>query len=386
MRCNWMQLGGVLFICLFVLKKMIIQKLSPEEQLKFEAGVIQVNGKAMNRTALGIIDAFFTLYPKTTFSQLKEAFPDSLNPSGPKQVKSIFQPYTEKEFGVVHSLEEIKTEFARAGLPYDGLFFLEEKEMFQTSDGVTVIVNKLWESKDNSTGQNDLENLANQAKKFGIVVNKFEARKAFSRGTYSLDIIQNELFDLISGKTTIVEKEVIKERTVEKKVIPFWVWILLALALIPLILWLSGMFKEKPIIKEKIIIKNNTIIKTKTVIVKDTVFLKEIENIESKFNTVQFKVGKADLPEDTKYALYDLAKVMEKQPEIKISIQGHTSKEGLVDFNQKLSEKRAKAVVDFLVSRGVSITRLTFEGKGSSEPIDINNNEVNRRTEFIIVK
>ena len=84
--------------------------LPTEEQSKFEAGVIQVNGKAMNRTALGIIDAFFTLYPKTTFSELKEAFPDSLNPSGPKQVKSIFQPYTEKEFGVVHSLNEIKTE------------------------------------------------------------------------------------------------------------------------------------------------------------------------------------------------------------------------------------------------------------------------------------
>ena len=358
--------------------------LPTEEQSKFEAGVIQVNGKAMNRTALGIIDAFFTLYPKTTFSELKEAFPDSLNPSGPKQVKSIFQPYTEKEFGVVHSLNEIKTEFAKANLPYDGLFFLEETEMFKTSDGFTVIVNKLWESNDNSTGESDLENLANQAKKYGIIVNKFEARTPFKHGSYSLDILQKDLFDKISGKTTIIEKEGVKEKTVEKKVIPFWVWILLALALIPLILWLSGMFKEKPIVKEKIIIKNNTIIKTKTVIVKDTVFLKEIENIESKFNAVQFKVGKADLPEDAKYALYDLAKVMQKQPEIKISIEGHTSKEGLVDFNQKLSEKRAKAVVDFLVSRGIPIARLSFEGKGSSEPIDINNNDINRRTEFVI--
>ena len=93
MRCNWMQLGGVLFICLFVLKKMIIQKLSPEEQLKFEAGVIQVNGKAMNRTALGIFDAFFKLHPSVTFAQLKESFPDSLNPRSPNQApKSIFKP------------------------------------------------------------------------------------------------------------------------------------------------------------------------------------------------------------------------------------------------------------------------------------------------------
>jgi len=337
----------------------------------------------MNRTALGIIDAFFTLYPKTTFSQLKESFPDSLNPRGPNQApQSIFKPYTDRDFGVVQSLEEIKTEFAKANLPYDGLFFLEETEMFKTSDGVTVIINKLWQSEDqySSTDESDLVILANQAKKHGIIVNKFEARTPFKHGSYSLDILEKDLFEKISGKTTIVEKEVIKER----KVIPFWVWILLALALIPLILWLSGMFKEKPIIKEKIIIKNNTIIKTETVIVKDTVFLQEIENIESKFNAVQFKVGKADLPEDAKYALYDLAKVMEKQPEIKISIEGHTSKEGNLNFNQKLSEKRAKAVVDFLVSRGIPLARLSFEGKGSSEPIDINNNDINRRTEFVI--
>jgi outer membrane protein OmpA-like peptidoglycan-associated protein len=359
---------------------MIMQKLSPEEQLKFEAGVIQVNGKAMNRTALGIIDAFLTLYPKTTFLQLKEAFPDSLNPSGPFAPKTIFKPTTERDFGVIHSFDEIKTEFAKAGLPYNGLFFLEESEMFKTSDGVTVVVNKLWESNKNSTGVSDLENLANQAKKFGIVVNKFEARVPFKHGSYSLDIIQNELFDLISGKTTIIEKEVIRERTVEKKVIPFWVWIVLALALIPLILWLSGTFKSEPAIINKTIIETDTIVKIKTI------YIQEIDSIEAKFNSVQFKAGDADLPEDAKYALYDLAKIMEKQADIKLSIQGHTSKEGNADFNQELSEKRAKCVVDFLVERGVASSRLSFEGKGSSDPIDENNNDVNRRTEFIIVK
>jgi outer membrane protein OmpA-like peptidoglycan-associated protein len=358
-----------------------MQKLSPEEQLKFDSGIIQVNGKAMNRTALGIIDAFLTLYPKTTFSQLKEAFPDSLNLRGPNQApKSIFKPYTDRDFGVIHSLDEIKSEFAKANLPYDGLFFLKETEMFKTSDGVTVIVNKLWESNDNLTGVSDLENLANQAKKFGIVVNKFEARVPFQHGSYSLDIIQNELFELISGRTTIIEKEVIRERTVEKKVIPFWVWIILALALIPLILWLSGTFKSEAVIINKTITETDTIVKIQTI------YIQEIDSIEAKFNSVQFKAGNADLPEDAKFALYDLAKIMEKQAEIKLSIQGHTSKEGNADFNQELSEKRAKSVVDFLVERGVASSRLSYEGKGSSEPIDPNNNDVNRRTEFVIVK
>ena len=48
--------------------------LPTEEQSKFEAGVIQVNGKAMNRTALAIFDAFFKLHPSVTFAQLKESF------------------------------------------------------------------------------------------------------------------------------------------------------------------------------------------------------------------------------------------------------------------------------------------------------------------------
>ena len=355
-------------------------KLSSEDQPKFDSGIIQVNGKSMNRTALGIIDAYLTLYPNTTFPQLKEAFPDSLNPSGPKQVKSIFKPYTEREFGVVHSLDEIKSEFAKANLPYDGLFFLEESEMFKTSDGVIVIVNRLWETKDNSTGENDLENLSLRAKEFGIVVNKFEAREPFHRGSYSLDIIHKDLFNLISGKTTFVEKEVIKEKTIEKKVIPFWVWIILAIALIPLFLWLSGTFKSEPVIINKTITETDTIVKIKTI------YIQEIDSIEAKFNAVQFKVGNADLPEDAKFALYDLAKIMQKKTDIKLSIHGHTSKEGNNDFNQQLSEKRAKAVVDFLVERGVASSRLNFEGKGSREPIDSNKNDVNRRTEFIIVK
>ena len=349
-------------------------KLTPEEQKKFENGVIQVNGTAMNRTALGIIDAFFQLYPNATFAELKEAFPDSLNPSGPRAPKSIFKPYSERDFGVVYSLEEIKTEFEKAGLPYEGLFFLQDDEMFKTADGVTVIVNRLWESKDTSTGESDLQNLAQQALKYGIVINKFEPRKPFGKGSYSLDLLEPEIQKKMSApETIIIEREVIREKKV-----PIWVWILLALLfLIPLILWLTGAFKSKPVVIEKEVVK--------TVVQVDTVYVKEIENIEAKFNTVQYSVGSAVLPEDAKFALYDLAKVMDKQKDIKLKIQGHTSDEGSVTFNQKLSENRAKSVVDFLISRGVDSTRLTFEGLGSSMPIDKANREKNRRTEFILL-
>jgi outer membrane protein OmpA-like peptidoglycan-associated protein len=80
-----------------------------------------------------------------------------------------------------------------------------------------------------------------------------------------------------------------------------------------------------------------------------------------------------------------LAKEMQKFPEVKLRIVGHTSAEGDPAFNQKLSQARAQAAVDFIVSRGVDANRLEAVGKGSSELIDMNNPEANRRTEFIIL-
>ena len=76
---------------------------------------------------------------------------------------------------------------------------------------------------------------------------------------------------------------------------------------------------------------------------------------------------------------------MKKHPEVKLRIVGHTSAEGSPEVNQKLSQARAQAAVDFLVARGVDAGRLEAEGKGSSELIDENNPEANRRTEFIIL-
>lgn len=360
---------------------MKLPKLSADEQKQFENGVIQVNGKAMNRTALGIIAAYFKLYPKTTFAELKEAFPDSINPSGPRAPKSIFKPYSDRDFGVVHNLAQIKKEFADANLPYEGLFFLEKDEMFKTSDGVTVVVNRLWESKDTETGESDLENLAKVALKYGIVVNKFEARSAFSRGSYSLDILAPAVFDKIIGNVKIIERERIVEKEVEKKVIPFWVWIVLGLGILFFLLWLLGVFNPKQEVVEKEVVKQVEVVKTDTV----KVYANILEDIEKQFNAVQFEVDKYDLPEDAKFPLYDLAKLLKQNPNLVISIEGHTSKEGDVNHNQKLSENRAKSAVDFLISQDVPEEQVQYKGLGSSQPIDEDNLEVNRRTEFVIV-
>ena len=103
----------------------------------------------------------------------------------------------------------------------------------------------------------------------------------------------------------------------------------------------------------------------------------------------QFEKGKTELSEDAKFVLHDLAKVLNAHENIKLSIEGHTSAEGDADFNQKLSEARAKAAVDFLVNReGISESRLAYEGFGSTKlknTEDPNSTE-NRRIEFIIIE
>ena len=93
-----------------------------------------------------------------------------------------------------------------------------------------------------------------------------------------------------------------------------------------------------------------------------------------------------DLRRAAKFVLHDLAQLMKKHPELRLKLVGHTSSEGDSVFNKKLSEERAQSAVDFLVGRGIDANRLEAEGKGSSEPLDENNLEVNRRTEFIVIE
>ena len=87
----------------------------------------------------------------------------------------------------------------------------------------------------------------------------------------------------------------------------------------------------------------------KVVVVHDTLYIQQIEEIEKNFNTAEFVKGKADLSENAKFVLHDLAKVLEKNPELRLRLEGHTSAEGDAAFNQKLSEARAQAAVDFMV-------------------------------------
>ena len=73
---------------------------------------------------------------------------------------------------------------------------------------------------------------------------------------------------------------------------------------------------------------------------------------------------------------------------MQVEIGGHTDNVGKPADNLLLSTNRAKAIVDYLVSRDIAANRLTFKGFGAAEPIADNNTEkgraINRRTTFTI--
>ncbi len=106
---------------------------------------------------------------------------------------------------------------------------------------------------------------------------------------------------------------------------------------------------------------------------------------------VMFDTGKATIKVDSHQLLKDVAEVMAKHKNIKkIGIEGHTDSVGKNKSNKRLSNNRAKAVKDFLISVGVDESRLQSEGFGEEKPIATNDTdegkEKNRRVEFNILE
>ncbi|MBI3510008.1 MAG: OmpA family protein [Bacteroidetes bacterium] len=103
---------------------------------------------------------------------------------------------------------------------------------------------------------------------------------------------------------------------------------------------------------------------------------------------VFFDFDKSTLKPESDIELDRLVKIMQDNPTIKIELSGHTDSKGSDDYNQKLSEARAKACVDYLVGKGIKADRMTWVGYGESKPIDTNDTDEgranNRRTEFKI--
>ncbi len=104
---------------------------------------------------------------------------------------------------------------------------------------------------------------------------------------------------------------------------------------------------------------------------------------------ILFATGKSDLNASSKTALSQFASSLQANPDTDVQIYGHTDSTGSDSVNQPLSEKRASAVKNYLASQGVSGSRMTTQGMGSSQPVADNSTKAgqaqNRRVEVYII-
>jgi outer membrane protein OmpA-like peptidoglycan-associated protein len=105
-------------------------------------------------------------------------------------------------------------------------------------------------------------------------------------------------------------------------------------------------------------------------------------------NNILFELNSSVLNLKAKKELEVALNFLNDNPEVNIEIGGHTDVSGEADYNFKLSDDRAKAVLDFFVEYGISRARLTHIGYGESRPITIETgneaNAINRRIELVV--
>ncbi len=122
---------------------------------------------------------------------------------------------------------------------------------------------------------------------------------------------------------------------------------------------------------------------------KNVVLNKVVVGSKIVLNNIFFDTGKSDLRPESTNELERLLQLMNELITLKIEISGHTDNIGNAEYNQGLSEARAKAVVEYLKKKGVETGRMVYKGYGFTQPVAENSTEkgrqLNRRTEFKIL-
>jgi outer membrane protein OmpA-like peptidoglycan-associated protein len=112
-------------------------------------------------------------------------------------------------------------------------------------------------------------------------------------------------------------------------------------------------------------------------------------NASVTLKNVHFETNSTTLLPVSLVELDKLLQLLNENPQIKVLVSGHTDNVGAPSDNLKLSNNRAKAVADYLISKGIDSKRLTWKGFGETKPVADNKTEQgrakNRRTEFTIV-
>jgi outer membrane protein OmpA-like peptidoglycan-associated protein len=137
----------------------------------------------------------------------------------------------------------------------------------------------------------------------------------------------------------------------------------------------------------KIVLEKAAIVSTKEIKLDSIAY--EVGNTITLKN-IFFEFDKSTLLPQSTRELEKLHDILMDYPHLVIEISGHTDNVGSDEYNQKLSEARAKSVVDYLINLDVDPERLTYRGYGSSKPIDRNSTDSgranNRRVSFTVLR
>ncbi|NER12297.1 OmpA family protein [Leptobacterium flavescens] len=110
---------------------------------------------------------------------------------------------------------------------------------------------------------------------------------------------------------------------------------------------------------------------------------------------IYFSLNRSRIRDDAKIELAKVIAAMEKYPQLKIDVRSHTDSRASDDYNLRLSERRAKATVDYLVKNGIDLSRITGKGYGETQLVNECGNgvqcssaqhQLNRRSEFVIIQ
>jgi OOP family OmpA-OmpF porin len=103
---------------------------------------------------------------------------------------------------------------------------------------------------------------------------------------------------------------------------------------------------------------------------------------------VNFDFDKSTIRPDAKVILDEAADILKRNPDVRVTVDGYTDGIGTKEYNQKLSERRAASVADYLGKAGVDRSHLTPRGFGMSNPVDTNKTKEgrakNRRVELLV--
>ena len=114
-----------------------------------------------------------------------------------------------------------------------------------------------------------------------------------------------------------------------------------------------------------------------------------------RIENIYYDFDKSFIRKDAAIELDKIVKVMQENPTIWIELGSHTDSRGIDSYNLKLSQARAEAAVNYIISRGIAKERIAAKGYGETRLLNkctngvdctVEEHQLNRRTEFTIVK